>query len=71
MKQHNYFVYITTNPGKTVLYIGVTNHLAARLAQTTKTGASPKRLPGDITATSCFTGSVSSTFNTPLPASKN
>ena len=28
-----YYVYITTNPGKTVLYIGVTNNLAARIAE--------------------------------------
>ncbi len=28
-----YYVYITTNPGKSVLYIGVTNNLTARLAQ--------------------------------------
>ena len=29
----NYFVYITTNPGKTVLYTGVTNDLRTRLTQ--------------------------------------
>ncbi|MGB0887697.1 MAG: GIY-YIG nuclease family protein [Vicingaceae bacterium] len=29
--QHNYFVYITTNPAKTVLYTGVTNDLKRRL----------------------------------------
>jgi len=29
--QHNYFVYITTNPTKTVLYIGVTNELKKRM----------------------------------------
>ena len=29
--QHNYFVYITTNPAKTVLYIGVTNDIKRRL----------------------------------------
>jgi putative endonuclease len=29
--QHNYFVYITTNPSKTALYIGVTNDLKRRL----------------------------------------
>ncbi len=33
MKQHNYFVYIVTNPNKTVLYIGVTNDLETRLTQ--------------------------------------
>jgi putative endonuclease len=31
--QHNYFVYITTNPAKTVLYIGVTNNLKRRLLE--------------------------------------
>lgn len=29
----NYFVYITTNPQKTVLYIGVTNNLKRRLTE--------------------------------------
>ncbi len=29
----NYFVYITTNPKKTVLYTGVTNDLVIRLQQ--------------------------------------
>lgn len=29
----NYFVYIITNPGKTVLYTGVTNDLQTRLQQ--------------------------------------
>lgn len=29
--QHNYCVYITTNPNKTVLYTGVTNDLKRRL----------------------------------------
>lgn len=29
----NYFVYITTNPGKTVLYTGVTNDLYTRIFQ--------------------------------------
>jgi putative endonuclease len=33
MKGLIYFVYITTNPGKTTLYIGVTNDLSARLYQ--------------------------------------
>lgn len=30
---HNYYVYITTNYNKTVLYIGVTNDLERRLAE--------------------------------------
>ncbi len=30
---HNYYVYILTNPGKTVLYIGVTNSLDRRLEE--------------------------------------
>ena len=33
MKQHNYFIYITTNPAFTVLYVGVTNNLPARLCE--------------------------------------
>ena len=33
MKYHNYYIYITTNPDKTVLYTGVTNDLDRRLAE--------------------------------------
>ena len=32
-RDHNYFVYITTNPSKTVLYTGVTNDLNIRIQQ--------------------------------------
>jgi len=32
-KQHNYYVYITTNRRKTVLYTGVTNDLERRLCE--------------------------------------
>ena len=31
MQRRNYYVYITTNPGKSVLYTGVTNDLKRRL----------------------------------------
>jgi putative endonuclease len=31
--QHNYFVYITTNPRKTTLYTGITNNLQRRLQE--------------------------------------
>ncbi len=33
MPIHDYFVYIVTNPKKTVLYIGVTNNLKRRLQE--------------------------------------
>jgi putative endonuclease len=33
MENQNYFVYITTNPKKTVLYTGVTNDLVRRLTE--------------------------------------
>lgn len=46
MKQHNYFVYITTNPGKTVLYIGVTNNLVARMARHYENRGKPDSFAG-------------------------
>jgi putative endonuclease len=33
MKDHHYFVYIVTNPKKTVLYTGVTNDLERRMLE--------------------------------------
>lgn len=33
MKDHNYYVYILTNPGRTVLYVGITNNLSRRLKE--------------------------------------
>ena len=33
MQKGNYYVYITTNPGKTALYTGVTNDLKRRMQQ--------------------------------------
>ena len=33
MKDHNYFVYIVTNPGRTAVYTGVTNDLTRRLEE--------------------------------------
>ncbi|WP_413669147.1 GIY-YIG nuclease family protein [Mucilaginibacter sp. Mucisp86] len=33
MWNHNYYVYITTNPGKTVLYIRVTNDISVCVMQ--------------------------------------
>jgi len=33
MSSKNYFAYITTNPSKTVIYVGVTNDLKIRMQQ--------------------------------------
>lgn len=32
-KQHHYYIYIVTNPERTVLYTGVTNNLSQRLIE--------------------------------------
>jgi putative endonuclease len=46
MKDHNYYVYILTNPGKTVLYIGVTNNLSIRLNQHKENRGKPETFAG-------------------------
>jgi putative endonuclease len=46
MKDHNYYVYILTNPGKTVLYIGVTNNLSVRLSQHKENRGKPETFAG-------------------------
>lgn len=33
MAHHNYYVYITTNPDKTVIYTGITNDLKRRMCE--------------------------------------
>ncbi|MFC2088628.1 GIY-YIG nuclease family protein [Calditrichota bacterium] len=42
----NYYVYITTNPGKTVLYTGVTNNLQRRLSEHYKNKGNKKSFVG-------------------------
>ncbi len=47
----NYFVYITTNPRKTVLYTGVTNNLTVRLQQHYQNQGIPETFAGKY---SCY-----------------
>ena len=46
MWNYNFYLYITTNPVKTVLYIGVTNNLIRRLAEHTENKGDPKSFAG-------------------------
>ena len=46
MKSHNYFVYITTNPKRTVVYVGVTNDLHTRIQQHYENRGNPKTWAG-------------------------
>lgn len=46
MHQGNYFVYIITNPGKTVLYTGVTNDLFTRVLQHYESRGTKKSFAG-------------------------
>jgi putative endonuclease len=42
----NYFVYILTNPAKSVLYVGMTNHLERRLTEHYQQRGHPKTFAG-------------------------
>ncbi len=46
MSAGNYYVYITTNPGKTLLYTGVTNDLRRRLSEHYKHRGDNKNFAG-------------------------
>ncbi len=46
MNLGNYYVYITTNPGKTVLYTGVTNDLKRRVFEHYKNKGNSKIFAG-------------------------
>ena len=63
MLKGNYFVYITTNPGRTVLYTGVTNDLEVRLRQHYENRGNKKTFAGRptpvaTTAIGCCTTSA-------------
>ncbi len=46
MFNQNYFVYITTNPRRTVYYIGITNNLPRRLTEHFQASGNPKTFAG-------------------------
>jgi putative endonuclease len=46
MWNYNFYVYIITNPEKTVLYIGVTNNLIRRLQEHTENKGNDKTFAG-------------------------
>ncbi len=46
MWNYNFYVYITTNPIKTVLYVGVTNDLSRRLLEHTENKGKPHTFAG-------------------------
>ncbi|WP_202923390.1 GIY-YIG nuclease family protein [Pontibacter pudoricolor] len=46
MRSHNYFVYIITNPGRTVLYTGVMNDLQVRIEQHKTNRGKPETFAG-------------------------
>ena len=46
MKIYPYFIYITTNPGRTVLYVGVTNDLTTRMQQHFENRGNPETFAG-------------------------
>lgn len=46
MEERIYYVYILTNPSKSVLYIGVTNNLRRRLAEHSENKGRPQTFAG-------------------------
>lgn len=46
MKFHNYYIYIITNPRKSVLYTGVTNDLERRVSEHYENRGKPETFAG-------------------------
>jgi putative endonuclease len=46
MWNYNFYMYITTNPQKTVLYVGMTNDLRVRISQHTENKGKPDSFAG-------------------------
>ncbi len=70
MKEHNYYVYITTNPDKIVLYIGVTNSLTNRMRQHRDNKGKPKTF-ADFIVTTWSIMSISNTLTEQLQERNN
>jgi putative endonuclease len=46
MRSYNFWVYITTNPTQTVLYVGMTNNIVRRLVQHYQNRGKPETFAG-------------------------
>ena len=46
MKQHEYYIYFTTNPNRTTMYIGMTNDVARRLVEHYANRGKPETFAG-------------------------
>jgi putative endonuclease len=46
MASHNYFVYITTNPKRTTLYVGMSNDLPRRMSEHVLNAGNPSTFAG-------------------------
>ncbi len=60
-----YYVYITTNPGRSTLYIGITNNLQNRLDEHAKNRGDSKTFAGRYY---CYKLIYYETYKTPLEA---
>ena len=50
MWNYNFYFYITTNPDRTSLYVGVTNDISVRVIQHTEIGETRKPMQASIIA---------------------
>ena len=62
-----YYIYITTNPGRTTLYIGMTNNLGKRLQQHQKNKGKPETFAGRYY---CYNLIYYEAYKTPMEATE-
>ena len=70
MKHHNYFVYITTNPSRKVLYTGMTNDLEQRIIEHYLNRGDKELLQVDIIVIAYYTTSDIHMLSTHLTVRK-